>query len=275
MIYDAAAELAKLKRTQRTLERKAKRAKCVTAYSLTTAGNPRKILGRGNKTDLGLLGKVDTLILYASPADESGYNLCPWSTPGCVDSCLGHSSGRMVFNSSEVARIAKARWLVEFPAHFKAQLNKEVAAHARRCAKSGYRAAVRLNGSTDQCWEKLIDMELHPTVTFYDYTKAPLEKRGNNGVLPANYSLTFSYSEAPGSHAMALQYLAAGHNVAIVTRNKAQSAQLVADGFCGFPAIDGDVSDIRFDDPPGHWVALYAKGSARKDTSGFVQDIAA
>jgi hypothetical protein len=34
--------------------------------------------------------------------------------------------------------------------------------------------------------------------------------------------------------------------------------------------VDGDDSDLRFLDPPGVVVALYAKGRARLDTSGFV-----
>ena len=34
--------------------------------------------------------------------------------------------------------------------------------------------------------------------------------------------------------------------------------------------IDGDVSDVRFNDPKGVIVGLRAKGDAKKDTSGFV-----
>ena len=34
--------------------------------------------------------------------------------------------------------------------------------------------------------------------------------------------------------------------------------------------VDGDDSDIRHLDPQGVIVALYAKGNARKDTTGFV-----
>jgi hypothetical protein len=34
--------------------------------------------------------------------------------------------------------------------------------------------------------------------------------------------------------------------------------------------VDGDDSDIRHLDPMGAAVALYAKGKAKKDTSGFV-----
>ena len=242
----------------------------MVSYSKTHAGNPRKILGTGLKTDAGLSRKVETRVLYASPAKESGTNLCPWATSGCASACLGHSSGRLQFTTAKQARIAKSRWFIEHREHFLAQLHKEIAAHVKRCERSGYTPAIRLNGSTDILWERYVDMTAFPTVHFYDYTKAPLDKRRN---LPSNYSLTYSYSEAEGSHDRALEYLAAGHNVAIVTRNKEQSARLVANGFCGFPAIDGDDTDLRFMDPKGHWVALYAKGAAKKDVSGFVQDL--
>ena len=41
----------------------------------------------------------------------------------------------------------------------------------------------------------------------------------------------------------------------------------------GYPVVDGDSDDLRFLDPKGgHIVALYAKGKAKKDTSGFVVD---
>jgi hypothetical protein len=36
--------------------------------------------------------------------------------------------------------------------------------------------------------------------------------------------------------------------------------------------IDGDDSDVRFIEPHAVVVALYAKGKAKKDTSGFVVD---
>ena len=40
----------------------------------------------------------------------------------------------------------------------------------------------------------------------------------------------------------------------------------------GLPGINGDKNDMRFQDPKQSIVALYAKGKARKDTSGFVID---
>jgi len=49
-----------------------------------------------------------------------------------------------------------------------------------------------------------------------------------------------------------------------------QSKKTIPETFLGMPVLDGDDSDIRVNDPHGCIVALYAKGKARKDTSGFV-----
>ena len=40
--------------------------------------------------------------------------------------------------------------------------------------------------------------------------------------------------------------------------------------FLGLTVVDGDNTDIRHLDPKGAVVALYAKGKARNDQSGFV-----
>jgi hypothetical protein len=37
------------------------------------------------------------------------------------------------------------------------------------------------------------------------------------------------------------------------------------------PVVDGDNTDVRHIEPSNVVVALYAKGKARRDTSGFVQ----
>ena len=39
----------------------------------------------------------------------------------------------------------------------------------------------------------------------------------------------------------------------------------------GVAVFNGDDSDLRFLDPKGVVVGLYAKGKAKKDTSGFVK----
>jgi hypothetical protein len=39
----------------------------------------------------------------------------------------------------------------------------------------------------------------------------------------------------------------------------------------GLPVFNGDESDLRFLDPKGVVVGLYAKGKAKKDETGFVK----
>tara|TARA_R100000482_G_C5050053_1_gene112307 strand:- start:6 stop:584 length:579 start_codon:yes stop_codon:yes gene_type:complete len=174
------------------------------------------------------------------------------------------------------ARIAKTLWFMLYQEHFLRRLNKEITGHTMTAEALGMRAAVRLNGSSDIKWEAHGVPQAHPDVQFYDYTKLPAKARAK---APANYRLTFSLSERADSMGHALEWLDAGGNVAVVVAGestKAKDAKAAAAGiveageFKGYPAIDGDETDIRFDDPPGAWVVLYAKGGALKDTSGFV-----
>jgi hypothetical protein len=106
-------------------------------------------------------------------------------------------------------------------------------------------------------------------VQFYDYTKIANRKR-----LPANYHLTFSLAD--GNDSEASRALDNGLSVAAVFRNKATVARYERTGFelagLPVPVVNGDESDLRFLDPRGVIVALYAKGNATKDASGFVRD---
>jgi hypothetical protein len=105
-------------------------------------------------------------------------------------------------------------------------------------------------------------MEAFPMVTFYDYTKIA-NRRG----LPANYHLTWSYSAANAAYAKQEAVAKAnGLNIAVVFRRKGD----IPESFLGLPTIDGDRDDMRFLDPKGVVVALYAKGKAKQDQSGFV-----
>ena len=148
--------------------------------------------------------------------------------------------------------------------------------HAFGARAAGMRAAVRLNGSSDIVWEKHGVPQRHPTVQFYDYTRAPYQARASR---PFNYHLTFSLDERPESMARALVWLENGGLVAVVVAGenhkpsvaKNVARQLVDLGWRGFDAVDGDASDVRFNDPGGSWVVLYAKGhKALRDVSGFV-----
>lgn len=229
-----------------------------------------KIFGKSAKIEKSNKAGVLTAIAYLSPFTEAGINLCAMATRGCAESCLGHSNAQMVYPQNKVARIKRSLRYLLYREEFMADLRVELRDHIKKADKLGMRHAVRLNGSTDILWERKGIIQEFPDTQFYDYTKYRWDQRPN---LPANYHLTFSISERPSSYKEAMAWLRTGHNAALVVRNERQVRWTVAMGWRGFPAIDGDETDIRFDDPPGHVVTLKAKGAAKKDTSGFVKDI--
>lgn len=246
---------------------------------LTIAGNP--------KTDKGEKLGYWTAVLHLAPARLSGFEVCPAATNGCRSACLNTAGrgglakgGKLDYaaimggkrNAVQDARIARTRRLFQDRAGFMADLIKEIAAFVRKAERAGFKPAIRLNGTSDIRWEagafhvagKSI-MDHFPGVQFYDYTK--LANRRN---LPANYHVTFSLAD--GNADKALEALANGLNVAAVFRSTAVRAEFMASGFMGRPVIDGDETDLRFLDPKGVIVGLYAKGDAKRDTSGFVVD---
>jgi hypothetical protein len=157
----------------------------------------------------------------------------------------------------------------------------EIARLERKAERRNLLPAVRLNGTSDVLWEKtpiIINgrkianniMELFPIVQFYDYTKYPYAKRPTES-LPSNYDLTFSRSET--NERDVLDNLRNGRRVAVVYSTKAVPQSYTAiDGSC-WDVLGGDKSDIRFNDPNGVVVHLYAKGKALKDTTGFVMQV--
>jgi hypothetical protein len=112
-----------------------------------------------------------------------------------------------------------------------------------------------------------------PEVQFYDYTKIANRRKAKD--IP-NYHLTWSYSNADPRYAAMLDTaIEHGMNAAVVFRsNFIEVKPKCWHTWNGYPVIDGDKDDLRFLDPKGgHIVALYAKGAAKKDQTGFVQEV--
>tara|TARA_R110001606_G_scaffold12378_2_gene54161 strand:+ start:2189 stop:2758 length:570 start_codon:yes stop_codon:yes gene_type:complete len=183
------------------------------------------------------------------------------------------------FTPNQKAQTLKTLWFHLFQDDFIATLKGEILRKYKIATLNGNKCAIRLNGSSDIIWERYLNMADFPDVQFYDYTKHRASTRANRA---PNYHLTFSLDEKPNAQTYANEWLAMGGNVAMVVAGMGsklsdakQAAQtLVRNGWFGYPVIDGDISDTRFDDEGGHWVALYAKGTpALHDTSGFVQRI--
>jgi hypothetical protein len=236
---------------------------------------PDKLLGLDTnaKTIKGEKYGIKTAILYLVPADASGAQLCPMAeTAGCAKACL-FTAGRGAMNSVMLSRLRKTLYFNQHRQAFMMQLAAEIAALEKRAKRERWKLVIRLNGTSDIRWEsipvngKRNIMEAFPAVQFYDYTKIA-NRRG----VPANYDLTFSYSGVPAYGPFVRQAIANGERIAVVFRNRAIVESMLANGesFMGLPVVDGDDSDIRHRDPKGAVVALYAKGKARHDTSGFV-----
>jgi hypothetical protein len=236
---------------------------------------PEKLLGLDTnaKTVKGEKYGIKTAILYLVPAMGSGVNLCPMAQIAACDSACLFSAGRGAMNNVMLSRLRKTLFFNQYRAEFMALLAKELALFEARAKRESFKLVVRLNGTSDIRWENIPVngfaniFEAFPDIQFYDYTKIA-NRRG----VPANYDLTFSYSGAPQYAPFVRNAIANGERIAVVFRNRAIVESMLANGesFMGLPVVDGDDSDIRHLDPRGAVVALYAKGKARRDTSGFV-----
>ena len=205
-----------------------------------------------------------TAIMYLAPHKLSGYNVCPHASPGCIAGCL-NLSGRGVYNKIQQSRINRTKFWFDSRDEFKAQLRRELNAFVRKCNKANVKAAIRLNGTSDIAWEKVYPelFTMFPEVQFYDYTKNPGRMvRFILKDLPSNYHFTFSRSEDNDSKADTI--LQMGGNVAVVF-----SSKNIPQEYKGFPVHNADETDLRFLDKRGVQ-GLYAKGKAKRDTSGFV-----
>jgi hypothetical protein len=158
--------------------------------------------------------------------------------------------------------------------NFLLQLDAEVTL-AKIKNKGPKNLAIRLNGTSDIRYEKFIIrdgkniFELHPDIQFYDYTKNYLRF---NDKLPKNYHLTFSRSET--NHAMAMELLVKGYNVAMVFDTLPKT-------YMGYKVVNGDENDLRFKDPKGVIVGLKYKKMTNKGAdnslafkSGFALKVA-
>jgi hypothetical protein len=229
-----------------------------------------KLLSIGNPKILkGMKQGYMTYILHLAPADVSGYNTCPKATVGCKTACLNTAGRGGMFKKGETtnviqqARIRKTKMFFEDRENFLAILKDDIRKAIKQATKKGLIPVFRLNGTSDISWEKYGVIQEFPNVQFYDYTK--ILGRKVNGL--ANYQLTFS--AADGNDLDVRRAIKEGYNVATVFGIK--KSQPMPETYEGMPVFNGDDSDLRFLDPKGVVVGLYAKGKAKKDTSGFVK----
>jgi|TARA_R100000030_G_scaffold68539_1_gene52333 hypothetical protein len=223
-----------------------------------------KLLNSGNyKTSKGEKYGWKTYGLHLAPFNISGKNVCASASAGCSAACL-NTAGRGVMHSVQDARVKKTRRFFEDRDGFLSQLYKEIKSSVKSAAKKQINSCFRLNLTSDILWERFVIADF-PESQFYDYTKH-LKRfvRFLEGKLPSNYHLTYSRDETTPD-TLVKSLCASGGNVAVVFRGKKLPRR-----WLGIEVIDGDDSDLRFQDGKGKIVGLLEKGLAKKDETGFV-----
>ena len=219
----------------------------------------KTLLSKGDTNAKTKKNKRDTMILYLTPGEVMGRNMCPKASEGCLQACL-NTAGRGAFGNVQQARLKRTEFLLNDRKAFLKQCADEI----NKKAKKTEELAVRMNGTSDlKLVEMLVsDNAIADNVVFYDYTK--IHQKAGRKVLSSGhvYVVTFSRSEINESEAIAV--LHRGGHVAVVFNE-------LPTEWNGFPVVDGDLSDDQMLDHVNAVVlGLKAKGKARKDASGFV-----
>jgi hypothetical protein len=239
-----------------------------------------KLLSTGNPKVLkGLKEGFNTYILHLAPASLSGHNTCPKATEGCKAACLNTAGRGGMFKKGEntnVIQKARIRKTIQFftaRESFMQDLVKDIELAIKQSIKKNLVPVFRLNGTSDISFEKYEVVRngvLYRNIfsafsdnIFYDYTKV----LGRKVTDISNYSLTFS--AADGNDNDVAKAINQGYNIATVFGIK--KTLPMPEEYMGLPVFNGDESDLRFLDPKGVVVGLYAKGKAKKDESGFVK----
>jgi len=228
-----------------------------------------------------------TGILYLSPNTQSGVNLCPYASAGCIKDCL-NDSGRLWMETvasqssgKPTARLLRTWQYLADRQGFLAKLDKDIKRLQRIGRKKHRKIAIRLNGTSDLIWDDVISS--YPKIQFYDYTKN--EERYIDyiqGKLAPNYHLTFSASEHTDIgewFTRIANYTKDGCATIAIPFNPIAYRNILNDGYFVdnrgnyIPVYDGDKTDNRFLDDKIGIIALKAKGNKwRTNCTGFVRD---
>jgi hypothetical protein len=189
-------------------------------------------------------------------------SVCPSSTPGCRNSCLG-KFGRAEFTPKiPEARINRTKLLLNDTALFWELLEPELHAVDRKAEKLGVQVAFRPNILSDWPWHKKFPQlfELFPHWNIYGYSKVRgYAKDYLAGKMPSNYYLTFSYNERLSLDEVK-SFLNDGLNVSVPFYDKKElRPRIPRRQWRNLPVVDGDKTDLRFLDPPKKIIGLKVK----------------
>lgn len=210
-----------------------------------------------------------TYIIYLSPYDSSGFNVCGGATKECIDACL-HESGHGRMDTKGIikeARINRTQLFYYNREFFMQWMIAEIDAYRKKAEKMSYRFSVRVNGTSDLSLalfklEGKNILELYPDVQFYDYTK--IQNRIKLLRYP-NYDLTYSFNGHNWDKCE--ESLNQGMRVAVVFKDR------LPESYKGYKVIDGDTYDMRYLDEKNVIVGLKFKVVKNKidlDTSPFI-----
>ena len=147
----------------------------------------QKLLNAGNhKTIKGEKFGWKTFGLHLAPYKLAGINVCPHATVGCSTASL-NTAGRGAFSNVQRARSRKTLFWLQHHEAFMCLLMRDIRKLRRKAKRDNMTLAIRLNGTSDNQWEKQYFgypkttlIEKFPTVQFYDYTKIPLRNEPDN-----------------------------------------------------------------------------------------------
>ena len=236
------------------------------AVATSVPNMPKKLLSPGSTNAKTAKNEIKTFILYLMPYDQNseGKQLCPHASKGCAAACLV-SAGRGSFSNVIKARVNKTEMFIKNKLAFLNKLADEITQETAKAKRGSYRVAFRLNGTSDVDFIYMLKkygfldiQDLQPHAVFYDYTKN-IQKAIRYKSHP-NYTVTFSRAEDNAVNvALAIKH---GLNVAAVFNELPKVWR-------GVEVVDGDISDLQMLKYNGVILGLKAKGSARKDTTGF------
>lgn len=214
-----------------------------------------------------------TVVLYLLAGKQSGINVCPDASEGCLAACLVNSGKALMglrkdgaCNHYSVSRLKKT-WLAVWRRDLaEICLDKEIELAGKKAKRLGNKLAVRLNGTSDIDWTSYI--QRNPSVQFYDYTKRLAMARKASNL--ANWHVTFSFS---GTNLLnCIEAIQLGSNLAVPVASKALARELVAAGF----GYSQDETDLRFLDsiknPFGILAVKETPGTKEGIEKGFLLD---
>lgn len=221
---------------------------------------------KADKTN-NLLSQFVVKFLQLAPANEADkyQNICKYSTKTCRSVCI-YRNGNGRYPNVINSRTNKTLFYLNDNGLFMEKLMVETAGFQVSTRILDKVPCIRPNALSDIPWEQKHPeyMERFPDTIFYDYTKYPYLERPDQN-LPKNYSLVYSRSDKSSNWEIDIN-LNNGRSVAVVFRKE------LPDTYFGVPVVDGDKHDLTFLHSAPCIIGLRAKGSARKDTTGFVVD---